>query len=449
MLANRAHKTLSVLLVLAAACAPSDAPEVTSRVAVPVPTFPCAPDNGGIALPAGFCATVFADDIGQARHLTVAANGDVYVSRQVSRRRDAEGEIVADSPGGVVALRDADGDGVAEIREDVNELAGTGIALHDGYLYYASTTEIWRVARAADELIPGGVPELVVGGFPQQGQHASKPFTFDDEGNLYVTVGAPSNACQDSMRTPGSPGTDPCAQLDLQAGIWRYAADVLGQEHGPDAHRYGTGIRNAMGLDWNHATGELYVMQHGRDSLEGLWGDLFTLEQSAETPAEEMFRISDGDDFGWPYCYWDTATGQRVVAPEYGGDGVDVGRCAEVAATIAAFPAHWAPNDLLFYSGGTFPARYEDGAFIAFHGSWNRMPFPQAGYRVAFVPFADGLPSGDYESFADGFTGAAEIKQPGEADHRPGGLAQGPDGSLYIADDFGGRVWRVRAVVAE
>jgi len=417
MLANRAPKTLPVLLVLAAACAPS---------AAPAPSFPCADDNGGISLPDGFCATVFADDLGRARHLTVAANGDVYVTRQASRRRDEAGEIVVDSPGGVIALRDTDGDGVADTREEVNELAGTGIGMHGGHLYYASTTEIWRVARAPGELVPAAEPELVVGGFPAQGQHASKPFTFDDEGNLYVTVGAPSNACQESMRTPGSAGTYPCPQLELQGGIWRYDATGSDQVHGTDGHRYATGIRIAMGLDWNHETGGLYAIQHGRDSLFDLWGDLFTLEQSAETPAEEMFRISDGDNFGWPYCYYDLASEQKVLAPEYGGDGVEISRCADVVGPIAAFPAHWAPN-----------------------GSWNRMPYAQEGYRVVFVPFADGLPAGEYESFADGFTGAEEIKMPGEAEHRPGGLAQGPDGSLYIADDRGGRVWRIRAVPAE
>jgi len=440
MLANRAHQTLPVLFVLAAACAPS---------AAPAPSFGCADDDGGITLPDGFCATVFADDLGRARHLAVAANGDVYVTRQASRRRDDEGELVVDAPGGVLALRDGDGDGVADTQEDVNELAGTGIALHGGYLYYASTTEIWRVARAAGELIPGGVPELVVGGFPQQGQHASKPFTFDGEGNVYVTVGAPSNACQESMRTPGSPGTYPCPQLDLQGGIWRFDATATGQVHGTDGQRYATGIRNAMGLDWNHETGELYAMQHGRDSLFDLWDDMFTLERSAEVPAEEMFRISSGDNFGWPYCYYDPVSEEKVLAPEYGGDGVEVSRCADVGSPIAVFPAHWAPNDLLFYSGGTFPQHYEGGAFIAFHGSWNRMPYAQAGYQVTFQPFADGLPAGEYEVFADGFTGADEIKMPGEAEHRPGGLAQGPDGSLYVADDRGGRVWRIRAVSGE
>ncbi len=437
MLANRAQTVFPLLFLLAAGCAPA---------APPAPSFACAGDNGGITLPDGFCATVYADGIGPARHLTVAANGDVYVSRLASRRRNDEGEIVVDSPGGVLALRDTDGDGVADTQENVTELAGTGIALHDGYLYFASTTEIWRVARAAGELIPGGAPELIVGGFPSQGQHASKPFTFDDQGGMYVTVGAPSNACQEAMRNPGSPGLDPCPQLELQGGIWRFDASRAGQLHSDDGRRYATGIRNAMGLDWNHRAGGLYAIQHGRDSLAGLWEGLFTLEQSAEIPAEELFRIGDGDDFGWPYCYYDPISDQKVLSPEYGGDGIAVGRCADVAATIAAFPAHWAPNDLLFYAGGTFPAHYDGGAFVAFHGSWNRGPYAQEGYRVVFVPFADGLPAGEYESFASGFAGADAIMTPGEAAHRPGGLAQGPDGSLYIADDRGGRVWRIRAM---
>jgi glucose/arabinose dehydrogenase len=427
---------------VATACAPASIDETAAVIA---PSFACAPDNGGITLPEGFCASVFADDLGRSRHAVVAPNGDVYVSRQASRRRDEAGEVVVDSPGGVIALRDADGDGVAEISEVVNEMAGTGVDLHGGYLYYSSTTEIWRVARAAGELVPSGEPERIVHSFPQQGQHASKPFTFDDAGNLYVTVGAPSNACQEAMRTPGSLGVDPCPQLDAQAGIWRYSAGTPEQEHGVDGGRHATGIRNAMGLDWNHDAGALFALQHGRDSLFDLWGDLYTLEQSAEIPAEEMFRADAGADLGWPYCYFDPESGQKVLAPEYGGDGVEIGRCADIAPTMVAFPAHWAPNDLLFYSGGTFPAGYEGGAFVAFHGSWNRMPFAQQGYNVAFVPFAGGTAAGDFDVFASGFGGEADVMTPGDAEYRPTGLAQAPDGSLLIVDDRAGRIWRIRA----
>jgi len=108
-----------------------------------------------------------------------------------------------------------------------------------------------------------------------------------------------------------------------------------------------------------------------------------------------------------------------------------------------SFPAHTAPNDLLFYTGDQFPERYRNGAFIAFHGSWNRAPLQQEGYYVIFVPMKDGLPSGDWEVFADGFSGLETVMNPGDAEHRPVGLALGPDGSLYISDSRMGTVWRV------
>jgi glucose/arabinose dehydrogenase len=136
-----------------------------------------------------------------------------------------------------------------------------------------------------------------------------------------------------------------------------------------------------------------------------------------------------------------------MLAPEYGGDAKKT--AAESAYKgkfpdpLVAFPAHWAPNDLLFYSGKNFPAKYQDGAFIAFHGSWNRAPEPQAGYKVVFQPLKNGKPSGPYEVFADGFAGALKDNNPRNADYRPVGLAVGPDGSLYIADSQKGRIWRI------
>jgi glucose/arabinose dehydrogenase len=108
-----------------------------------------------------------------------------------------------------------------------------------------------------------------------------------------------------------------------------------------------------------------------------------------------------------------------------------------------AFPAHIAPNDLLFYTGSMFPEKYKNGAFIAFHGSWNRAPLPQEGYYVVFVPFKGSIPSGKWEVFASGFAGVGEVKSPNDAKHRPCGLAQGPDGSLYVTDDVKGRVYRI------
>ena len=133
-----------------------------------------------------------------------------------------------------------------------------------------------------------------------------------------------------------------------------------------------------------------------------------------------------------------------VTAPEYGGDGKKADRCTDKKEPVAAYPGHWAPMSLLFYTGSALPARYKDGAFIAFHGSWNRAPERQAGYRVVFQPLANGATSGAYETFANGFAGVPDsLLQPGTAKHRPTGLAQGPDGSLFITDDMGGRIYRI------
>jgi glucose/arabinose dehydrogenase len=128
----------------------------------------------------------------------------------------------------------------------------------------------------------------------------------------------------------------------------------------------------------------------------------------------------------------------KVLAPEYGGDGRAVGRCGQVGQPVLAFPAHWAPNALLFYTGRQFPSEYRDGLFVAFHGSWNRAPLPQQGYSVVFAPFGAAGPRGDWRVFADGFRGGSQA-----ATYRPTGLAQGPDGSLYVSDDRGGRIYRI------
>jgi mono/diheme cytochrome c family protein len=170
---------------------------------------------------------------------------------------------------------------------------------------------------------------------------------------------------------------------------------------------------------------------------------MYTQQENADLPAEEFLMVTDGADFGWPYCYYDHFQGRKVLAPEYGGDGVAAGRCAQKTDPILAFPAHIAPNDLLFYTGEQFPERFQAGAFIAFHGSWNRAPLEQEGYYVVFVPFSEGLPSGDWEVFADGFSGKEALMNPGDAEHRPTGLAVGPDGSLYVSDSRSGAIWRI------
>lgn len=389
-------------------------------------------DNAGLKLPEGFSATTFADDVGHARHVDVNSNGDVYVS--LSRVKNG---------GGLVCLRDTDHDGHADIIKYHGIYDGTGVMLHKGYVYFGADTVIVRYKLTDGELVPTGDPEVIAEGFDHQTQHETKPITFDNDGNMYVTVGAPSNACQVQDRTKGSPGMDPCPILELHGGIWQFKDDVLHQDQAKDGHRYATGIRNAVAIRWNNAVNALYAVQHGRDQLSQFYPQYYTEQQSANLPAEEFLLVENGSNFGWPYCYYDDAQNKKVLAPEYGGDGVKIGRCSEADDPIMAFPAHTAPNDLLFYTGNMFPEKYKNGAFIAFHGSWNRAPEPQEGFYVVFVPFKDKLPSGKWEVFASGFAGADVIKSPGDAKHRPCGLAQGPDGSLFVTDDAHGRVYRI------
>ncbi len=408
-------------LVLLVSCQPNTTKKVSSD-----------PDNAGLKLPDGFSAVIFADSVGHARHIDVNTNGDVYVS--LSHVKNG---------GGLVCLRDENGDGRADVVKYHGIYDGTGVKLHKGYVYFGADTVIVRYKLTEGELEPTGSPEIIAEGFDHQNQHETKPITFDNDGNMYVTVGAPSNACQVKDRTKGSPGMDPCPILDLHGGIWRFKDDVLNQDQAKDGYRYATGIRNAVAIRWNNTVNKLYAVQHGRDQLGQFYPEYYTDQQSANLPAEEFLLVEDGSNFGWPYCYYDDAQNKKVLAPEYGGDGLKIGRCSEADDPIMAFPAHTAPNDLLFYTGNMFPEKYKDGAFIAFHGSWNRAPEPQEGFYVVFVPFKDKLPSGKWEVFASGFSGVDVVKSPSDAKHRPCGLAQGPDGSLYVTDDANGRIYRI------
>lgn len=391
----------------------------------------CNADNGGITVPAGFCARVFAKDVGALRHLAVGADGTVYAA--LSARHDG---------GGIAVLKDGNGDGSADGIHYFGDVVGTGIRLHDGYLYFGEDDRIVRFKLDPKTGMPAGPEQLVVGGFPQQHEHAVKSIAFDGAGHLYVNVGAPSNACQKEDRVPHSPGLDPCPLLEDHGGVWRFAADKTGQKFAP-ADRYATGLRNDVALAWNADVGALYAVMMGRDQLHSNWPELFSIEQSANLPAEELLRIARGGNYGWPYCYYDGQKNELVLAPEYGGNGSKTGRCTEYRTPLVAFPAHWAPEQIAFYDAKAFPERYRGGAFVAFHGSWNRAPLPQQGFVVAFVPFRDGRPAGRWRIFADGFAGAKRVMSSGAARFRPVGAAVGPHGALYIADSQKGWIWRI------
>ena len=417
-----------------------------------------APDNAaksnvcegdaGIAVPAGFCASIFADNLGHARHLAVAQNGDVYVNTWSSMYT-----MMKNAPGGyIVALRDTDHDGRAEtvqrfgtVHQDGKPGGGTGIAVHGGALYVEVDNKIARYALGPDALVPQSEPETIVAGLPQGGDHPMHPFAIAADGLLYMDSGSPSNSCQEKNRAFESPGRKPCRELETRAGIWRYDTKKTGQAFSP-RERYATGLRNPEALAVQPRDGVLYGVVHGRDQLSENWPKLYTVEQQNELPAEILAAISEGADFGWPSCYFDAMQAKQVLAPEYGGDGGrTVGDCATKGRPDVAFPAHWAPDALAFYSGTTFPAKYQGGAFVSFHGSWNRNP-RQAGYLVAFVPFADGKPAGKYEEFAIRFAGPDAPADPAQAAYRPMGVAVSPDGALYVSDDTNGRVWRIAYV---
>jgi glucose/arabinose dehydrogenase/mono/diheme cytochrome c family protein len=373
----------------------------------------------------------------------VSSQGVVYANTWSGRYY---GDDKPPSGGFLVAMRDTKGKGVADqiVRfgdsVDSGGTGGTGIALYGGALYAESNDRIVRYALARGSLAPTEPPETIVEGLPMTGDHPMHPFAIDQDGELYLDSASATNSCQIQNRIPNSPGRRPCTELETRAGIWRYDAKRTGQRFS-SAERYATGIRNADGIAVDATGRGVYATQHGRDQLSQNWPRLYTPEQGANLPAEELLRV-ERRDYGWPECYFDNEQHKLVLAPEYGGDGGKaVGPCETKGEPIAFYPAHWAPNDLVLYFGDQFPERYRGGAFIAFHGSWNRSPFPQQGYNVVFQPFEQGNPTSTFEVFADGFAGA--VKEPGQASHRPTGLAVGPDGALYISDDRRGTIWRV------
>ncbi len=381
-------------------------------------------DDVTLTVPSGFTTTLFAENTGRARHIVVNKNGDVFI--KLERLRNGKG---------ILRLRDTNKDGKADDTLSFGNYTGTGITIKGNYLYASSDEDIYRYTLSATgDITNAAKPDTIVKGlFRKGGHHASKSIALDNDGNIYVNIGAPSNICQEDPAH-----TNPCPWLVMAGGIWQFRADRLNQRQ-EDGVKYATGLRNVVGLDWNNQTNALYVMQHGRDLLFQNYPQYYTQQDGAENPAEEMFRIKKDGDYGWPYCYFDNAKQKKLLNPEYGGNREKEDVCAGKEKSIAQYPGHLAPDALLFYTGNQFPERYRNGAFIAFHGSWNRTPEPQAGYFIVFQPMKNGMPDGKWEVFADGFAGP-NINR---ALHRPCGLAQAPDGSIYVTDDNKGSVWKI------
>jgi glucose/arabinose dehydrogenase len=401
----------------------------------------CDADNGGITLPPGFCAVVVADNLGAARHMALTPDGDLYVAiNQASATAP---------PFGIMALRDANGDGKADIIRGFNAgKGGSGIDWGNGRLYFGENDRVVRYRLRSGELVPSSGPDVVVSGLPATGDHISKTVVLRDDRTLFVNIGSASNSCQVRNRVAQSPGVFPCPELPVRAGVWTFDPLRTGQSQ-MDGRRYATGYRNMVALALQPRTRELFGVMHGRDMLFENWPQFFSVQEDAVLPAEELVHIGQASNNGWPYCYFDAVFQHRkVLAPEYGGDGQIVRGpqgidCSAFNQPLVTFGAHWAPNGMHFYSGRQFPRHYRDGAFVAFHGGFDRAPLPNEGYKVMFVPMTRaGQPAGAAEVFADNFAGSTG-PLPQTARHRPVGVTEGPDGSLYISDDRGGRIWRV------
>lgn len=432
-------------LILAVALAQCNMPTKESGQPKPLPEGD--KNNAGLILPGGFAAVSVIDSIGRARHLAVNSNGDIYVKLTFNETMRGKG--------GTVALRDENGDGKADIlayfgaNKDEGGLPA-GMSIYDGYLYTSTVKYVIRNKLVPGQLLPDANTDTIFidtdsGLFRHW--HSQKPLAFDNAGHMYIPFGAPDDGGQDIKTAgpagmPGGKGLDPSPDLEWHAGIWQFDAAKPGQTQ-KDGVKYATGLRSVLGITWNPGDNTLYSVVNGMDNFHTRYPNTFSDWQAAMLPGEVFVKVTKGSDYGWPYAYFDQLQNKNMLSPAYGGDGKITGRAEKFDKPIMAFPGHWAPMDLLFYQGNQFPARYKKGAFVAFHGSTDRSPYPQAGYVVCFVPFENGKYPGSWELFADGFTVVDTVYNTSDAVYRPMGLAEGPDGSLYICESNKGKIWRV------
>ncbi|MBX3511174.1 MAG: sorbosone dehydrogenase family protein [Hyphomonadaceae bacterium] len=427
------RKLVFLAAVLLAACSAPSEPDLGYGADPQLP----APAGGGLPVinvaeavgwptdaaptaPAGFTVTRYAEGLEHPRQLYLLPNGDVLVAESstepteggglqgwIANMMQRRGGAQNPSANRITLLRDSDGDGVVDTRhifvEGLNQ--PFGMALIGDHFYVANTDAIVRFRYTPDAVRLTGAGETVLE-LPHRdtnnGHWTRNLAVSPDGGRLFVSVGSVTNIGDEGMEVEQG-----------RAAIW-----VLNPD-GSDARVFASGLRNPVGLGFEPATGVLWTAVNERDML----GDNLV--------PDYMTSVRDGAFYGWPYYYFGDHRDERVAIPE------NVRLQAPVAPDYA-LGAHTASLGLHFYTGQALPARYRGGVFIGQHGSWNRRT--PAGYKVVFVPFADGRPSGDVEDFLTGFLNAR-----GQAQGRPVGVATDRTGALLVADDAGDIVWRVAA----
>ncbi len=386
---------------------------------------PALSDSGttGLILPQGFVASIVADSLGPVRHLAVNKKGNLYVKLAALKNGS-----------GIFYLSDTNHDGKMDKSIGFGNYPGTGLRIQGNSLYASSNSAVYKyMLNDQEEVMDTGNPQTLILGLVDHGRDNAKAIALDDSNNIYVAVGSYDETCSDAS----GKGMANCPLLDSVGGIWRFSTNKTDQ-HYQDAVHYAKGLKNVVALDWNEATGSLFAAPHGRGGLHSKFPALYTEEQDKILPAENLYELKEGADAGWPFVYYDPSEQKQIVSPEYGGDGKK--SADKYLRPEASFPAHLGPNDMLFYTGSMFPEKYKNGAFIVFH---NQTLALKKGFLVAFVPFKNGKPSGPWEIFADNFAGVDPGNPKGSYKHRPIGIAQGPDGELYVADDLLGTIFKI------
>jgi glucose/arabinose dehydrogenase len=335
---------------------------------------------------AGYTVELFAEGIKTARFMRFSPGGALLVSQP---RQGQVAHILPDNDG------DGRSDGTRVLIEGLDR--AHGLDFHDGHLYLAETGAIVRVPIAddgPDSIRVAGPVERVVEGIPPGGGHWTRTLRFGPDGGMYVHVGSSCNVCEEE---------DP-----RRAAILRYAPDGSGEQI------YASGLRNSVGFDWNPETGDLYATDNGRDLL----GD--------DYPPCELNRVERGGFYGWPY-----ANGFGDADPDFGADNPE-----KVAATIPpvhGFRAHNAPLGITFLRHPDTPEALRGAALVALHGSWNRSTLD--GYKVVSLHWRNG--EIEERDFLTGFEMDEDVMG------RPVDVIEGPDGSIYVSDDYAGAIFRL------